>query len=108
MVSRLVATSSGKCRVMNASPGRSVGSKRDRRLDRAAPRDDADALAVGDAVALAVLGRDGSSVSPRRSGEAKPPVCTPVLNESSRRPVVSRIGKSSSRARRPAGRARPA
>ena len=36
-----------------------------------------------------------SIVSPRRSGERYPPVCTPVLNESSRRPVVSRIGNSS-------------
>ena len=39
-----------------------------------------------------------SSVSPRRSGDAYPPLCTPVLNESRRRPVVRRSGYSSSSA----------
>ncbi len=33
-----------------------------------------------------------SSASPRRSGEEKPPDCTPVLYESRRRPVVRRSG----------------
>ena len=40
IVSTFVATSSGKWRFMNASPGRSFSSY-SRRLDRAAARDDA-------------------------------------------------------------------
>ena len=56
IVSTFVATRSGKCRFMNARPGRRQRVVAHGRLDRAAARDDARARAVGDAVALAVGG----------------------------------------------------
>ena len=58
IVSRLTSTSSGKWNVMNASPGRSDGSMRTGRLDRAAPRGDPHDLALLEQQALGVLGRD--------------------------------------------------
>jgi hypothetical protein len=103
IVSRLVSTSSGKWKVMNTRPGRRPGSMRTGASHGAAARRDAHHLAVGDAVSArrrpATV--DRLAAAQRR---AKLPDCTPVLNESSRRPVVSRSGYCASVAPRPAAR----
>ena len=112
IVSTFVATSSGKWRFMNASPGRSVVVVAHGRLDRAAPRDDAHALAVGDAVALAVLGREqdrlAADVERRRVAaglhagvERLEP---PPGRQAQREVVVEQVDRRSSA--RPAGTAR--
>ena len=79
---------------MKARPGAQPRVVADGHRDRAAPRDDAHELAVGRPPSRSPSSGAISSVSPRRSGEVYPPVCTPVLYESSRRPVVRRIGNS--------------
>ena len=91
IVSRLVATSSGKCSVMKTMPARSALSILRRRFDLAAPRFDPHEVAVIDAKARGVLGGDVQRLADmqRRVVAA---VCTPVLYDSSRRPVVSRNG----------------
>ena len=92
-VSTLVATWSGKCSVMKASPARSTssmwtGTSSDPR------RDDTFATSSSARPSRPASSGERLSVSGRRNGVVYFPVCTPVLNESSRRPVVSRIGNS--------------
>ena len=78
MVSTFVSTSSGKWSVMKARPGRSAGSMRTGASTEPRRELDPHALAVGDSQARGVLRRQVERL-PRRSGELKPPVCTPVL-----------------------------
>ena len=78
MVSGLVSTSSGKWKVMNARPGRSPGSIRTGATTE--PRRDV----IRTSSPSRTPSRSASSghrsiVSPRRSGEANPLDCTPVL-----------------------------
>lgn len=95
MVSELTSTSSGKWNVMNTSPGRRAGSMctgATTEPRRELIRTSSPATTPSRSASSGHM----STVSPRRSGEAKPDDCTPVLYESSLRPVVSRSGYSSS------------
>src|SRR5437764_399158 len=92
MVRTLVETSSGKCSVMNARPGRSDGSmptststepRRELAFTRS-PSSTPSRLPSSGAL---------SSASPLRSGDVYWPDWTPVLNDSGRRSAVGRRGR---------------
>ena len=79
----------------------------DRRLDRAAPRHDPDALALGEPSALGVLGRDVERLAaPQRRGVAAGLDAGVVRVEPAAGGQPDRVTRR--RACRPAGRARPA
>ena len=95
MVSAFTSTSSGKCNVMNARPARNPSSIRTGATT--APRRDTTRTRSPSATpTVAASSGERSIVSPRRRGDENRPVCTPVLYESRRRPVVRRIGYASS------------
>ena len=97
IVSTFVVDLVGEVQGHEREAGAQVRVERDRRLDRAAPRGDARAARRRRGrSARASSGETRSASPPTCSGELKPPVCTPVLYDSSRRPVVSRSGNSSS------------
>src|SRR5581483_4174117 len=96
IVSTFVSTSSGKWRFRNASPGRSVASTATgasteprREVTTARPPSTSPKRAPSS-------GETRSASPPTCSGELNPLVWTPVLNDSSRRPVVRRSGNSAS------------
>ena len=74
-----------------APPGRSVSSYRTG-TSTEPRREDTRTLSPFSTPYVAPSSGETSSVSPRRSGEVYPRVWTPVLKESRRRPVVSRMG----------------
>src|SRR6185437_14969809 len=89
IVRMFVCTSSGKWNVMNASPGRSVGSIRTGAMT--VPRREVIwTRSPSSTPSCSQSSGERSRLSERRSGDVKPLDCTPVLYESSRRPVVSR------------------
>ena len=76
-------------------PGPQAAVDAHRDLERPAPRGHPARPHPRPRRAVRASSGDTSIVSPRRSGDVYPPVCTPVLYESSRRPVVRRSGNSS-------------
>ena len=97
IVSWFTSTSSGKWKVMNASPARRDGSIRTG-ASTVPRRDETRTTSPSETSSRSASSGERSSDSPRWSGERYRFDCAPVLKDSRRRPVVSRIGKSASSA----------